>query len=898
MPLAAGSRLGPYVVGSAIGAGGMGEVYRATDSNLKRAVALKILPDTFTADINRLVRFQREAEVLASLNHPNIAAIYGLERTGGSMALVMELVEGPTLAEVISDKFDVPSSKFEGTSWVLPIARQIAEALEAAHEQGIVHRDLKPANIKVRPDGVVKVLDFGLAKALDLKAGRGPNSGAMAASPASMGTMTSPVMTQEGLILGTAAYMAPEQAKGLAVDRRADVWAFGAVLYEMLTGSRAFAGDAVSEVLASVLAREPDWTKLPADAPVLGTVVRRCLQRDPKQRFGDMQSVRLALEGAFGAGSDVTGATPRIAPSRSAMLAWVLAAVATLAAAALGAGYLTRADEGRPVVRTAIPPPYDTVFDFDVTLGPAVLSPDGRMVAFGARSRDGIKLFVRALDSTDARPLEGTEGGSFPFWSPDSRSIAFYVPSRGRIERMEVAGGTPVAIVRAGFVRGASWSSDNTIVYDTSTDGARINAVPAGGGTPRTVTTNGNPRSPWVLPDGRHVLYFRRDLSQIRVVAIDGSGDELVTSATSNGIYANEQLLFIREGTLLAQPFDASRRTLSGSPVAIAKGVQMLVGEPRGVFSASESGLLLYQDGGAEAATSMAWFGADGKRLTPAGELGAARGLFLSPDERFVAVGITDVEGGLDLWRVSLSSGERNRLTFGSGPGEISPFVVWAPDGRSIAYGARRANTVVIARTNAAGGQEERLYEVPPDETRETTPRVTSGHRSGGLLYGGQDKGGIWLLPSAFGPAGAGRRATLVIKDSDKALNAQLSPDERWVAYQAIVGNAAVEGIFVAPYAGGTRVQVTDRGTLPLWSADGRSLYFASDNVLTVVPVTETDGTLHFGPPRSLMPVIVGRGYSYDVAKDGRILALVTSDRRASRPLTLVQHWLATLDRQ
>ena len=862
----------------------MGQVYRATDTNLKRTIAIKVLPESVADDSERLARFRREAEVLAALNHPNIAQIYGLERSGGTTALVMELVEGHTLDEIIRASVNQRGTTFDVASWALPVARQIVEAVEAAHEQGIVHRDLKPANIKVRADGTVKVLDFGLAKTAPVT----PHP-----VPASLATMSSPAMTNLGMILGTAAYMAPEQARGHAVDRRAEVWAFGAVLYEMLTGHRAFAGDDVTDVLASVLAREPDWTRLP-DAPALNACVRRCLQRDPKQRFGDMQSVRLALDGAFDTRRQVAATDVRPASTRSVTSAWAVAGAATLAAVILGVVHLTRTDAAPALMRTMIPPPDGAAFDVDVTVGPAALSPNGRFVAFSARTPSGrIQLWVRALDATDARALDGTDSASFPFWSPDSQSIGYYSPIRGRLERIAVDGGAPVAIASAAFVRGASWGADGTIVYDASDrDGARMLATSASGGTPRMVVSSGEARSPWILPDGRHLLYFARSAREVHVVAVDGTDDRRVTDATSNAIYAAGQLLFLREGTLLAQPFDLSSRTVSGTPVPVARNVQMLLGEPRGVFSASERGLLLYQDGGTNAAMSLAWFDASGKRLTSFGEIGSARGVFLSPGGDAATVGVLDADTRNDLWRVNTASGDRRRLTFAGATADVSSFVAWSPDGRSIAYGSRRDKALAIARVPADGGQEQPVFTLPAGQAGLGVPRVTAWTRDGReILYSGSSIPGIWSLPLTP-PGGGALTPKPYSPEPSSGQNARLSPNGRWVAFQGGVGTDTVPTIFVDAFPeGGRRQRVTDHGTLPVWGPDGKSLYFAIDNVLTVVDVIESNGAIAFGPPRTVMSVVTGRGYSYDVAQDGRILALVTNEQRATRPLTLVQNW-------
>jgi len=860
----------------------MGEVYRATDTTLKRAVAIKVVSASFALDPERVARLQREAQVLASLNHPNIAAIYGLEQSAGVTALVMELVDGPTLADRIArGAMPLPDVKAVGT--------QIADALEAAHQQGVIHRDLKPANIKVRPDGTVKVLDFGLARAM------APHE-APSSSASQLPTITTPAMTQLGVAMGTPAYMSPEQARGERIDRRADVWAFGAVLFEMLTGRRPFEGSTISDVLASVLAREPDWTLLPPTvSPALRVFVQRCLHKDPRHRIRDAGDVRLALDGVFDAPAS---AAPIVAgwSKWATALPWAVAAVALLAAMSLGAAYMFKGDAAPAVVRTMIPPPDNATFDFDLTAAPAVLAPNGRAVAFGARSADGVtQLWVRPLDSSEARPLPDTIGASFPFWSPDSRSLGFYNPSRGRLERIDLAGGSPVAIARAGFVRGAHWGPNDTIVFDG--DG-RIATVAAAGGALTPLSTPGvapgeDPRSPWLLPDGRHVLYTARRSGQIRVVALDGTGDALVTEATSSGMVVNDRLLFMREGTLLSQPFDVSRSSVIGEPTPLASGVQMVVGEPRGVFSASVTGALLYQDGGTEPAISLAWFDPDGKGRRVIGEMGNARGVFLSPDDRSAIVRITDADQRSDLWRIDTGDGHRTRLTFETETDGIGGFTAWSPDGRYIANAARRRGKIVVTRRPAAGGAEDVLMEVPSDALSVDLPRVSDWSRDGTLVYSGNDAAsGVRLAGSD--PSRPALRPSAPVVASGQ--NGRLSPNGKWISYQASLGNTPVAGVYVATFpSGGQRLEVSKNATLGVWAPSGDALYYASDNMLYRVDISESARELRLGTPRAVMPVIQGRGFSFDIAQDGRILALVTSDRRASRPLTLVQNWTAAL---
>ena len=888
MSVTPGARVGPYEITGAVGAGGMGEVFRARDTKLNRDVAIKVLPAAFADDPERLARFKREAQILASLNHTNIAAIHGLEEdvSTGTVALAMEYVEGEDLAQRLA-RGPIPLDDS------VAIARQIAEGLEEAHEHGIIHRDLKPANVKVTSEGKVKILDFGLAKAME-----GDMASGVASQLSNSPTM-SRQMTEAGVIMGTAAYMSPEQAKGRPVDRRADIWAFGVVLFEMLSGRRLFAGESVSDTLASVIKDAVNWDLLPSEVPVaVRRLLRRCLEKDPRRRLSAIGDARLDLD-EIGNEAEVTLPTAATrGPESSAVLPWVIAGLAVLIAAGLALNAGRGATRPPAVIRTMIAQPENVAFNFD-NAGPPALSPDGTMVAFAARAVDGItRLYIQSLDAIEARPLPGTEGATFPFWAPDSQSLGFgRANSAGsRIERVDLAGGAPVVIMNAGFVRGASWTAGDRVLYDTSDNGGSIMVVPISGGEAK-VLVKGSPKSPWMLPDGRHFLYVARPSvgsGRIHVASIDGSSDVELADAHSNAMYASSRLLFQREDTLLAQPFDLTALKLTGAPVPVARGVQRLLGEPPAMFSASENGFLLYQDGASESATRLAWFDRNGKQVEAIGEMGNARGVRLSPDGQAVSLSITSPEGRGDLWTIDLRTRARRQLTFARAPGEVSSSAVWARDGRSILYSIRQQGLTAFARSAVSGGSETAVKAVPPDKVQFDALSVTDwSAENRSLLFHGTGAKGVWTAPLDPGSNVAGQAAALVT-DLGSAQNARLSPNERWFAYQ---GNptgtgATASGIFVEAFpGGGRRQQVTPRGGIPVWGPDGKTLYFAAGFTLFAVGVTEADGTLQFGEPRAVMPVMSARGFSYDVAKDGRILALVTNEARAARPLTLVQNW-------
>jgi Tol biopolymer transport system component len=891
----------------------MGEVYRATDTNLKRAVAIKVLPESVAGDAERLARFQREAEVLAALNHPNIAAIYGLERSGAMTALVLELVEGPTLADRIAQGA-IPVDE------ALPVARQIAEALEAAHEQGIIHRDLKPANIKVRPDGTVKVLDFGLAKAMESVGGGQQTAGSLPLSQSP--TITTPaMMTAVGMVLGTAAYMSPEQARGRTVDKRADIWAFGAVLFEMLTGARPFEGEDIAETLGAVLHKEPVWPRLPEATPAsIRTVLRRCLQKDPRQRLRDIGDVRLALDGAFETAAPESTASATGAASRG-RLVWIVAGVAVLAAAALAIPAVRHLRETPPLVppetRTEIvTPATDNSTDF-------ALSPDGRQIVFVAPGDGRSRLWMRSLATTTAHPLAGTEGATAPFWSPDNRSIGFF--NGGALKRLDIVaggGGAPQTLAAATSVTNGSgtWSADGVILFASSLT-SPIMRVSAAGGAALAVTMLGPQQQghilPHFLPDGRRFLFSvwgPADIGGIYLGALDGSAPARLAPEVGAGLYLPEGtglagalreggwLLWVREGTLVAQRLDVAKPALTGEPVTVAEWVIVDDYSFRSSVSVAATGLVAYRSGEG-AKRQLAWFDRSG---TAQGTIGDADATLshpaLSPDGRRVAVSRV-VQGNYDIWL--LDGARTSRLTF-DGARDDGP--VWSADGARIVFRSnRKGHFDLYQKLTRGAGVEEPL--VVSDQLKFATSASADGRFLLYVTIDPQTNYDLWVQPMAdpSSPGGSAGTRSVLLKTPFRETRGDFSPDGRWVAYHSNESGRneiyvrpliapGVEGT-VAGLAGGQWQVSTAGGIMPLWRSDGKELFYLNAaGEMMASPITATGSTLEPGTPVVLFPTrIVGGGVDvefgrqYDVAPDGRFL--INMELATAAPITLLQNW-------
>jgi len=663
MALTSGINLGSYQIGSPLGAGGMGEVYRARDSRLGREVAVKVLPAEMAGNAELMARFEREAQLLASLNHTNIATIYGLEESGATRALVMELVEGPTLADRIAQG-PIPLAE------ALPIAKQIAEALEYAHEKGIIHRDLKPANVKVTPEGRVKVLDFGLAKALATE----PSASAISNSP------TTIAATRAGVILGTAAYMAPEQAKAKPLDRRADIWAFGCVLYEMLTGKATFNGETTSDVLAAVLMKEPDWKPLAADTPAsIQTLLRRCVAKDPKQRLQAIGEARIAIEESVAQVSSPAGAMPVSSAAGSAMgtlrsaqgqasplqrlLPWTVAlALAVLSAALAWRTYFHPNALSAEAVVSFVPAPPDTTFrSTGFGAGPVVVSPDGKQPAFSATGPDGItKIWVRPLSAATATPVAGTDDAAFPFWSADSRSLGFYAD--GKLKTVDLSGGSVQVLADASPRESSAWGPNGIILFKPPR-GSEIYKIAVSGGAPVAATRLGKDEashnSPLFLPDGKHFIYNASTIHGLTHIArgsLDSYESKLVLDGASSRGYAAGLLFFSKGGDeVFAQPFDPGTGILSGKAVPLAKA---------GSVSAAGDSILAYQ--GASSTAHLQWFDRSGNPMGTLGEVAEYFAPKISPDGKQVLARVVDPQSGTDdLWSFPVSGGVSTRLTFG-----------------------------------------------------------------------------------------------------------------------------------------------------------------------------------------------------------------------------------------
>jgi serine/threonine-protein kinase len=904
MALSARTRLGPYEILSALGAGGMGEVYRARDTRLNRNVAIKVLPELFAGDPERLARFHREAQVLAALNHPNIAHIHGVEDSGGVRALVLELVEGPTLAERI-EQGPLPLAE------AVPIAKQMAEALAAAHEQGVIHRDLKPANVKVREDGTVKVLDFGLARLVAPDASTAVTAG-LTQSP----TLTTPAATLAGVILGTAAYMSPEQAKGRPADKRSDVWAFGAVVYEMLTGRRPFEGEDLADTLATVLKSDPDWNALPVDVPPhIRLLIQRCLAKDKRHRIADMSVALFVLNEAAGlapAGTSVDAPPPRwrriVAP----------AAAAIVAGAAVGTAVwlTTRAVPGTQVRRFEITPTGPAALVIDAQSIDIAITGDGTRIVYKGATTSGPRLFVRSLDQLEPAALTISGVPRAPFLSPDGQWVGFVDTAPLSIRRVAITGGPVLQVCPLdGASRGISWGEDDTIVFATASPLTGLLRVPAGGGEAAVLTRPDRDRGeadhawPQFLP-GRQAVLFTIvpsaggvDASQVVVLDLRTGTQKVLLRGGSQARYVpSGHLVYAASGTLRAVAFDLARMEVVGTARPVVAEVVTL---PTGTaeFDIAGDGTLIYAAGGGgitAAARTIAWVDRQGREepiKAPPRPYVVPR---LSPDGTRVALSIADQDN--DIWVWSLAGETLTRVT--SDPAaDQAP--VWMPDGRRIVFASQSGGAAGNIFWQAADGTSA-AEQLTDTATAIERPSSVSPDGTRIVFWQGAPTTGNDVMMLTLGKE---RKIEPLVQTPFFERNGDVSPDGRWLAYES--NESGQFEVFVRPFPDTTKgrwqVSTGGGGAQPLWARNGQELfYLAADGGLMRVPVTRASEWAAGAPAR----VLEGRYYrglgfnvprSYDVSLDGKRFLIIKpagldpSARPAS--IVVVQNWLEELKR-
>ena len=897
MSLTAGTRLGPYEIQSPLGAGGMGEVYRALDTRLDRTVAVKILPSHLSENPEAKQRFDREARTISSVNHPNICTLFDVGHQDGVDYLVMEYLEGETLADRLQ-KGPLPVEQ------VLKYGIEICDGLEKAHRSGVVHRDLKPGNIMLTKAGA-KLMDFGLAKAA---ANTSANASAISGLTATLATpVGSHPLTARGTVVGTFQYMSPEQVEGKDADARSDIFALGAVLYEMAAGRRAFEGKTAASAMAAVLERDPApiSSLQPMTPPAFERLVKTCLAKDPDERWQTAHDVKLQLkqiaESRSEAASDAiskTGAVAMAAQQRKSG-AWIWAAVAivgTFAVVAIVMAYLA-SQKQLPLLRVEINPPEKMQFNLaGDNAGPAMLSPDGRYLVFSANGEGGTQLYLRSLDSVNSQPLPGTEHATFPFWSPDSQSIAFFTGEK--LKRLEVGGNSPVTICDSVLGRGGSWGQDGTIILAVSYN-TGISRVPASGGTPTLITELDNVkysshRWPSFLPDGKHFLYVAINHAAptspdtaVFIASLDGKENRLLFHAVSSAIYASGHLLFQRENTLVAQPFDPSSEKFTGDPVTLSEDVQYDAGLWRANLSASENGMLLFASGAPGGIEMLTWFDRTGKKIGTVGELGAFYDLDLSPDGKKLAVSESNTTVA-SIWIHDLETKLKTRLTFGSthrGP-------AWSADSHELAFAANQGST--LATKTIGGSAPEQVLLSSSTPVFQAVGGWSPDSRY--LIYqqGSALSQSLWVLP-LFGD----RKPYRYTGSSFQESSGEFSPDGHWVVYTS--NETGRPEVFVAPFPWtGARWQVSSGGgNDPRWRADGKEIFYFD---FTGLAVTEVDGSspaFKLGGSKHLFNVSM-RGTTHDYAptRDGQRFITIAASEGASQSLTLVQNWPAELKKK
>jgi len=877
MALTPGSSVGPYEIVSALGAGGMGEVYRARDPRLRREVAIKILPAAFSADPDRLHRFEQEAHAAAALNHPNILAVYDIGAHQAAPFIVSELLEGETLRERLQTG---PVAMRKAIAWAIQVTRGLA----AAHEKGITHRDLKPENVFVTSDDRIKILDFGLAKLTQDQ----PLFAAATVLP------TTPAPTEPGVVLGTAGYMAPEQVRGLTVDHRADVFAFGAMLYELLSGQRAFRRDTPPETMTAILNDEPS-DLLSSERPIppgLVRIVQRCLEKNPSARFQTASDLAFALEALSDSSADSNAIRPSASKPRE-RLAW-MSALALATAIAVGATvWAFRPEAAAPEMRLDITAPPTT------DPSSLALSPNGTQIVFVGAAQGRRQLWLRRLDSVSARPLPGTDGASQPFWSPDNRSLGFFADRR--LKRIDIDGGSVQALAEVAFFGGGSWNHDDVIVFSPNAP-LPLYRVPAAGGeaVPITRLDKGHTghTAPHFLPDGRHFLYYVRggpDVRGVYVGQLDSSESRRLLVADSGAVYApSRDLLFLRQGTLFAQTFDPERLELTGTATPLAEQVSMgTLASP--ALSASTGGLIAYRTGPSDGQRQFLWFDRSGKEVGKAGDPGGAlMGPSASPDGRHLAL-FQGLNGFVDIRLLDIERGVLTRFT--SDPAD-DVWPVWSRDGKNIVFSSNRKGQLdLYLKAIGETGSEQSLLATPDH-------KVANDWSPDGrfLLYTSIDAKvdvSLWVLP-----LDGERKPFKAVQTDFNAGWAQFSPDGKWIAYASNESERWEIYVQRFPGPGPRSIVSTGGGVMARWRPDGKELfYIALDDRLTAVPIRFASGgqTIEAGTPTPLFATRVGGALAqtdvnppYVVAPDGQrfLMSTVVDDANTS-PITVILNWKA-----
>ena len=886
MTIAPNTKLGRYEIRSKLGAGGMGEVYQGRDTQLGRDVAVKVLPTTVSTDPDRLRRFEQEACAASALNHPNILIVHDIGDHDGTTYVVSELLEGETLRQRIGG---TPLGQRRAIDYAL----QIANGLAAAHEKGIVHRDLKPDNIFVTNDGRVKILDFGLAKLTQLDGNQSQTD-----------VPTRRVDTDPGVVMGTVGYMSPEQLKGLAVDQRSDIFSFGVILYEMLSGRRAFHGESPAETMSAILKEDPpelsDTNK--TVSPALERLVNHCLEKNPQARFHSARDVAFALESLAGSGpTSAQAAIPGVGwrqMKRRELTGWIVAMLALLTTVVLGIAYFRRAPAEVRAFRSFILPPDKSSFDFSVRLGSTVaVSPDGHRLAFVSAVDGKQLLWVRSLDVLSVHSLAGTDGAMFPFWSADSRFLGFFADQK--LKKIDVSGGPPITLANAPDGRGGTWNSDGVIVFAPTSTGV-LHRISASGGVSTPVTkldetrVETSHRWPSFLPDGEHFLYLGGggggltvgEGATIAVSSLQKQDGKLLVPANSNASYARGHLLFLRERTLMAQPFEPKRLETTGDAFPIAEQVQMGRVPAMAIFSVSED-VLVYQSGPGESGSQLMWFDRTNKPVGKLGDVAPYNSLCLSPDGKSATVSVSDRVGVSNIWFYEVARSLKTPFT--SGPVQVRT-QVWSPDGSSIVFASNKKGHFDLYRKASSGaGSEELLVESNLDKI------PTSFSQDGRfLLYTVSDpktKGDVWVLP-----LDGSQKPFPVVHGEFNEINAQFSPDGSWIAYSS--DESGRSEIYVTPFKGdsGKRQISTNGGRLPKWRRN-EIFYLALDNKLMVSEVHMKGETFEVGVTRPLFEIRPGGpGNIYDVTTDGqRFLVNAAVEQQMTAPITLVLNWTADL---